>query len=162
MKSIDEMRKYKREWAREHPQPYRWTEGRKLAQQRYRLKHKEKLAEKRRIHFHNRLKNDINYRLSWLLRSRVMIAIKSNLMDKAFKTMELLGCSIQEARQHIEKQFTNGMSWDNHGIWEIDHIIPISSFDLSKPEEQKKAFNYKNLQPLMKQENRSKGNRIMI
>ena len=55
------------------------------------------------------------------------------------------------------------MSWDNHGFgddkWHIDHIIPCSNFDLTKKEEQKKCFNYKNLQPLWQKDNLSKGNK---
>ena len=162
MKSIDERRKYAREWARNHPKPYYWSEGKKISQQKYRLKHKDKIAEKRRDHFHKRLKTDINYRFMWLLRSRVMIGLKLQLANKAYKTIELLGCSTKEARKHIEKQFARWMTWENHGLWEIDHIIPISSFNLSDPEQQKKAFHYTNLQPLIKQENRNKSNRIMI
>ena len=55
------------------------------------------------------------------------------------------------------------MSWSNHGVWgwHIDHIIPLSSFNLRKKEEQKKAFNYKNLQPLWAEDNLSKGNKII-
>ena len=54
------------------------------------------------------------------------------------------------------------MTWDNHGLWEIDHKIPCDAFDLTNPEEQKKCFHYTNLQPLIKQENRTKSNRIVI
>lgn len=161
-KHLEKIRKTTREWARENPQPYKWTEGRLKAQQKYRLKHKEKIAVKRRVYFHKRLENDIQYKLMWLLRSRVMIALKSNLANKAYKTIELLGCSIEEARQHIENQFEDWMTWENHGLWEIDHIKPVSSFNLILPEEQKKCFHYTNLQPLIKQENRTKSNRMMI
>jgi hypothetical protein len=71
----------------------------------------------------------------------------------------LLGCSIIEFRQHLEKQFVNGMKWENYGEWHIDHIIPCSSFDLSKIDEQKKCFHYTNQQPLWKIDNLRKGNR---
>ena len=75
----------------------------------------------------------------------------------------LLGCSIEHARKHLESQFREGMKWDNHGKygWHIDHIIPCASFDLTDPEQQKKCFNYKNLQPLWWHENLSKGSKIL-
>ena len=160
LKHLDKIRKRSREWARKHPVPYKWSEAKRDTQRRYREKHKEVIAEKRRIAFRKRLKSDINFHTAWLLRSRVMIAVKAQLGKKAYKTTELLGCSIDDARKHIENQFKPGMSWLNHGEWEIDHIIPVSSFDLKSPEEQKKAFHYTNLQPLIKQENRLKGAKI--
>src|SRR3990167_4098159 len=135
-KNIEARRKSAREWARRNPKPYRWSESRKLTQQRYRSKHKAKIAQKRKIYLTKKLATDPNFRLKWLLRSRVMIALKSNLANKAYKTIDLLGCSIQIAREHLEKQFKDGMTWENHGVWEIDHIIPVASFDLTKHEEQ--------------------------
>jgi hypothetical protein len=52
------------------------------------------------------------------------------------------------------------MNWSNHGIiWEIDHIKPCASFDLTKLEEQKKCFHHTNLQPLFKIDNRKKSNK---
>lgn len=117
---------------------------------------------------HLRLMNsNPNYKLGYILRGRVQAAIKFRRGKKAYKTLALLGCTIDEARQHIEKQFREGMSWENHGMftWHIDHIIPLTKFDLTKPEEQKKAFHFTNLQPLFAQENLSKnrfGNTMMI
>jgi len=74
--------------------------------------------------------------------------------------MKLVGCSIDQLKQHIEKQFKKGMSWDNWGIygWHIDHIKPCASFDLTKESEQKKCFHYTNLQPLWAKENLKKYN----
>jgi hypothetical protein len=72
--------------------------------------------------------------------------------------MELLGCSISDFRKYLEKQFSEGMTWDNHGFngWHIDHIKPCASFDLTIPEEQQKCFHYSNMQPLWAQDNLSK------
>jgi hypothetical protein len=77
---------------------------------------------------------------------------------KSDHTLSLLGCSIEEFRKHIESQFQEGMTWENQGRngWELDHIIPCSYFDLSDPEQQRICFNYRNLQPLWKLENRRK------
>jgi len=74
---------------------------------------------------------------------------------KADTTKALLGCTYEEARAHIEAQFTEGMSWDKmgvHGI-HIDHIRPCASFDLSDPEQQRECFHYTNLQPLWAEDN---------
>lgn len=89
-------------------------------------------------------------------------AIKHHKGTKETSSIELLGADIETVRQHIEKQFSEGMSWDNHGTvgWHIDHIIPCSAFDLTKEEEQKKCFHFSNLQPLWYDENLRKGSKI--
>jgi len=91
-------------------------------------------------------------------RSRIKNAIKKGY--KAADTLSLTGCkSWDEVKQHLEKQFTKGMTWDNHGEWHIDHIKPCASFDLTKESEQKKCFHYSNLQPLWAKENLRKSDR---
>lgn len=104
---------------------------------------------------------DPNFRLRRVLSARVTDAIKNQATTKAYKTIELIGCTVDEARVHLENQFVKGMSWDNYKEWEIDHIIPCAFFDLSDPEQQKKCFHYTNLQPLWATDNRSKGARIL-
>ena len=94
-----------------------------------------------------------------VLRSRILAAIKHAKTKKADKSVKLLGCSLDEARLHISKQFQPGMSWENHGAWHIDHIKPIALFDLSNSAEQLECFNYRNLQPLWAKDNLSKGAR---
>ncbi len=79
---------------------------------------------------------------------------------KSASTMELIGCSIDELKQHLESKFTKGMSWDNYGKWHVDHIKPCASFDLSDPDQQRLCFNYKNLQPLWAIDNLIKSDRI--
>jgi 5-methylcytosine-specific restriction endonuclease McrA len=88
-------------------------------------------------------------------------ALKNNA--KAGHTVELLGCSIEDLRSHLEQQFTPGMTWDNYGVhgWQIDHIIPLSYFNLSDPEQQKRAWHYTNLQPLWAVDNIRKSNKII-
>ena len=98
------------------------------------------------------------YRLGLLLRSRLWYALKGGRKD--ISAVTLLGCSIEEAVNHIEGQFKNGMTWDNHGEWHIDHIIPLSAFNLECAEDIAKACHHTNLQPLWAAENLSKGARI--
>lgn len=78
--------------------------------------------------------------------------------SKSERVRELLGCTVEEVRVHLEKQFKPGMSWENHSFegWHIDHIRPIASFDLTDPAQQKLAFHYTNLQPLWGKENLEK------
>lgn len=78
---------------------------------------------------------------------------------KSGSAIELLGCSIDEARLHIERQFSTGMSWANYGEWHVDHIKPLASFDLADPAQLARACHYKNLQPLWALDNLIKGSR---
>ena len=67
-----------------------------------------------------------------------------------------------QLKQYLENQFKPGMTWQNHTVtgWHIDHIMPCSIFDLSKPEKQKACFHYTNLQPLWYYENIRKSNKV--
>ena len=142
------------------------------------LKNKEKVKERRQLNrilnkesynktsnlrYVNRYKTDENFKLAKTIRGRIREVFKNSNGSKAHKTMELLGCNIQEAKEHLEKQFKDGMSWENYGYngWHIDHIMPCASFDLTDPEQQKKCFHYTNLQPLWASENMSKGAKIL-
>lgn len=100
-------------------------------------------------------------RIKAKLRNHVHRIHKASHTVKCRKTSEYLGCTIKQAKRHIEKQFKKGMTWDNHGVvWEIDHIIPLSAFDLRRKDQQLIATHFTNLQPLYKTENRKKGDRI--
>lgn len=96
-----------------------------------------------------------------LLRTRVLSALRGKGV-KSHKTMDLIGCTIEHLKLHLQSQFKPGMQWNNHGPkgWHIDHIVPCARFDLSKPEEQKRAFHYTNLQPLWAHENQAKRDRV--
>tara|TARA_R110000868_G_scaffold56396_1_gene174514 strand:- start:90 stop:761 length:672 start_codon:yes stop_codon:yes gene_type:complete len=80
---------------------------------------------------------------------------------KAGHSLELIGCTPDFLRQHLENLFDIGMTWKNyghgHGKWCVDHKRPCASFDLSKPIQQKKCFHYTNLRPLWFIENIIKG-----
>jgi len=106
-------------------------------------------------------KNNISYRISGSIRSRINIALRKGKGTKNNNIESLLGCNIDFLKKYIAKKFTKGMSWDNYGLygWHIDHIKPCSSFDLTKPEQQKLCFHYSNLQPLWAKDNISKSNK---
>ena len=126
-------------------------------------RHKELLPRyKDRINKSSRIryKNDIQHRVKMALRNRIGRAIKLDSGRKLVKTMEMLGCDIAFFKEYIASKFTNGMDWGNYGEWHIDHIIPCSYFDLSKPENQLKCFNYSNMQPLWAKDNLIKNDNL--
>jgi hypothetical protein len=86
-------------------------------------------------------------------------SLRKNGYSKKSRTHEILGCSYDEFRNHIESQFGEGMTWDNMGEWHLDHKIPVS-YGLT--EEELRALNhYSNFQPLWGDDNIKKGNRWM-
>ena len=94
-----------------------------------------------------------------LLRKRVLKALKG--ISKSAHTLELLGCSIEDFKKHLESLWKEGMSWENQGYkgWHIDHIRPCISFNLTDPEQQKQCFHWSNMQPLWAKENMEKGDK---
>ena len=100
-----------------------------------------------------KIKSNLSSRLSDLINKRGL----------SLNTLELIGCNKDNFLKHIENQFKDGMNWDNYGLkgWHVDHIKPLSSYDLTKENEVKEACNYKNLQPLWWKDNLIKGNKIL-
>lgn len=125
-----------------------------LATKAWKEKNKEHIKEWNRVYTSNRYKTDPIFALKINQRSRVRAILKNN---KSCKTHELLGCTFEELKAHLESQFVTGMGWNNMGEWHIDHIVPLAAFDLSLEENQRIAFNYKNLQPLWAKDNLKKG-----
>lgn len=112
------------------------------------------------------IKENLAFRLRRILRSRACNAMRSagkTSKDKAGSFVADLGCTPLELIRHIEKLFKPGMTWDNYGSrgWHIDHIRPLSLFDLTKREEFLIAGHYTNLQPLWAEENLKKGNKAL-
>ena len=111
-----------------------------------------------REYLSNRRKTDPLFKLSCNIRSLIYISIKNGGFAKRSKTHKILGCSFDEFKIHIESQFTEGMSWDNHGEWHFDHKTPVS---WAETEEEIVALNnYINFQPLWAEDNIRKGNRF--
>lgn len=125
----------------------------------YRANNKEKIARHKKIwEFKN--KNNPIHKIKRNLRRRVHHVINDN--PKSAHTFELIGCTAEEFKLHIEKQWLEGMSWGNYGPngWHIDHIIPCFKFDLSLDEEQRKCFHYSNQRPLWAKDNLSRPRNI--
>jgi len=107
-----------------------------------------------------RRKTDLNYKLKQYLRNRVYSVLNNSY--KSGSAVRDLGCSVDQLKSHLEAQFKPGMSWDNYGKngWHIDHITPLSLFDLSDRDQFKKACYFTNLQPLWAAENIAKSNKV--
>lgn len=120
---------------------------------------KDKRTEYARQYVNNKLKSDPIFKLKMYTSHRVREALKRT--SKSQRTYEYLGCTIEELRDHIEKQFKDGMSWDNYGSeWHIDHKIPIMYKNPTSAEVSER-LHYTNTQPLWKKENMTKGNRFI-
>lgn len=108
-------------------------------------------------------KRDIDelFKLSGNVRKRLNKFFKVKNFKKSNKTIDIVGCTPQELKTHLERQFQDGMSWDNYGFygWHIDHIIPLSS--AQNEEEIYKLCHYTNLQPLWAKDNLSKGDKLL-
>ena len=159
---------YSQRWQARNPDKVKATESRRVRHRtdevRAReLAYRERTRDQRRAYRRqwqaNRMTADSSFRLRSNLASLINTAIRKQFGVKANRTHELIGCTIAELRQHLEAQFTDGMSWDNYGRngWHIDHVRPCASFDLSDPEQQRQCFHYSNLQPLWAAENIRKG-----
>jgi len=107
----------------------------------------------------NKIKNNPTYKIKDNLRHRIYMALKGTVKSK--RTIDLLGTSIDNLWNHLEKSFRPGMTKNNYGrVWHVDHKIPCAAFDLTKPKEQSKCFHYTNTQPLWAKENLSKGAKL--
>lgn len=138
-----------------------WNKGKSIFNnpEEYRI-HKNKL---RIIRYHKlSAKEKIADRIRTLIRNS--IKYKTINRKKSTKTEILLGCSIDKFILYLELSFKENMSWGNYGNgkgkWNIDHIVPISKYNLEKITEQKKAFHFTNCQPMWSDLNFKKGNRV--
>ncbi len=92
-------------------------------------------------------RENVQLRLKILLRGRIRKALK--LRKKVGSAVRDLGCSIEFLKGYLEAQFSPGMTWENHGAeWQVDHIRPLCSFDLTDRAQFLAACHYSNLQPL--------------
>ena len=123
--------------------------------------YKNRKKVKERIKMYNKVyRNTLHFKIKDNMRRRIRTALKKDNGKKTKGTMKLVGCTAEQLKQHIEKQFKPGMSWEQRDSFHIDHIIPCASFDLTKLSEQKKCFHYTNLQPLYPIENIKKGAKL--
>ena len=121
---------------------------------------KNKINETRRKNLQRRRDEEPRYKVMMAIHVRLYDAVKHQRGVKSAKTLELLGCTVEQLHTFLEAEFTDGMTWENYGEWHIDHIRPCASFNLEDPEEQKKCFHWTNLQPLWAKDNLAKSDRL--
>ena len=120
--------------------------------------HPEETRVYKREYLANKRATDQLFKLKELLRSRLRNALEGK--KKSDRAVNLVGCSLEELKAHLESTFQEGMTWANQGDgWHVDHILPCVAFDLEDPVEQRACFYYKNLQALWKVDNSRKGGR---
>jgi len=131
---------------------------------KYRKKHYlnniEKIKEYQNEYNKKRKKIDELFKLKGNIRTLIANSFKNKNLKKNNKTVQILGCSFNDFKQHLESKFESWMNWGNYGLyngnsnygWDIDHITPLS---MAKTEEDVIKLNhYSNLQPLCSKENR--------
>ena len=122
------------------------------------LKNKEYLPKKKE-QIKIRRKTDLNFQLSEVLRSKIHKMLK----NKNTTYTSVLGCDLEFFKSWIQFRFDSEMAWDNFGtLWQIDHILPISLFNLKNTNEIKTCFHWTNLQPLYSDQNRLKSNKLEL
>ncbi len=127
---------------------------------KYSEKYPEKVRESRRK-ASAKLRDAIDGKLKSCLGSAICNSLQGRKQGRRWES--LVGYTIEQLKEHLEKQFADGMSWDNYGKWHIDHIIPVSFFRYSSfsDTEFKMCWRLENLRPLWARENIQKKNKIV-
>ena len=132
------------------------------AVKRYRLKNLEYQRKWYAAYARRQRKINPQFNMRERLSKGITMALNRYVKEgKRFDTLTYTGCSIAFLVKHIEKQYEDGMNWENRNKWHIDHIRPCASFDLTDTKQQLECFHYTNLQPLWAFDNMSKGAKII-
>jgi hypothetical protein len=129
----------------------------------YREKNIDKIRETKRNYEKYRKSTDPIYKLISNFRTAIYIVLKENKLDKYSNYFNMVGYSALDLKEHLEKQFIDGMTWENYGEWHIDHIKPISLFVFESVDDKefKECWSLNNLQPMWGVENIKKSNKLL-
>lgn len=116
------------------------------------------IKERKRERQRERIKEDELFALKVAIRKNLVQSFRRNGYKKGSRTEEILGCSFLFFKKYIERKFRKGMSWDNYGEWQLDHIVPLAT--AKNKEEVIRLCHYKNFQPLWAEENLKKSSKI--
>ncbi|KKM21063.1 hypothetical protein LCGC14_1639150, partial [marine sediment metagenome] len=118
--------------------------------------------EKRNKYERDRRTNGPGIRINHTISTSIYHSLKGNKEGRRWES--LVGYTLKQLRTHLQGQFQPGMAWGNYGKggWEVDHVIPKSVFNYTKPEDEdfKRCWSLSNLQPMWKLENNSKGSKL--
>ena len=147
---------YHKEWYEENKD--KWNEYIK----EYREKNKDKIRETKRNYERTRKANDPIYKLINNFRTAIYQVLKENQVQKNGHYFDILKYSPENLIEHLESKFKDNMTWDNYGEWHVDHIKPISSFQITEigDNEFMSCWSLDNLQPLWGEENIRKSNKL--
>lgn len=128
---------------------------------KWRDENREELNGYKRVYEKTKKDSDPSYKLACYTRTAIYTCLKERDITKYKNTFDLLPYSLEKLINHLESQFKEGMSWENYGEWHVDHIKPMSSFNIQSPEDGsfQECWSLNNLQPLWGKENLSKGSR---
>jgi hypothetical protein len=125
----------------------------------YYQNNKELIKIKNYEYCKDRKVKDPFYKLRLGIRSLILVSFRNQFTTKSKKTIEILGCSFEEFKTHLESRFDDKMNWGNQGTyWHMDHIIPISSAETE--EDVYRLNHYTNFQPLYWLDNLKKSNKM--
>jgi hypothetical protein len=171
-KNIENLVQKAKKWTEQNPEKRREIQKKYREKNRKKIKeHMKKYREQNRQMATNYVRQkrttDPTFKAKQYINNLIRQALKKQSTRKNTRTAILLGCTAKEFAAHIESQFESWMKWDNWGrctgipntTWNIDHIIPVSKFDLADLEQQKIAFHYTNCRPLDSLINITEGNR---
>jgi len=130
---------------------------------KWRTENVDKWRKTKRDYEKNRKDSDPLYKLVTNFKTAIYQVLKENNVEKNKSYFDVLQYSPEELINHLEKQFKDDMTWDNYGIWHVDHKLPITSFDIQEmgDEEFMKCWSLDNLQPMWGEENIRKSNKLL-
>lgn len=178
----EHLRRYTREFRKNNPERFSMYRKRyleknpdrvlELRKRSYQRRKEEVLSRNREYYRRNRTaiirqkteyerlrkQKDPAFKCLKLLRNRIIEVLKYQTTIRSSRIKELIGCDREFLVRWIEAKFTEGMTWQNHGVkgGNLDHMRPCASFDLTDPEQQRACFHYTNLQPLWERDNKIK------
>lgn len=139
-----------------------FPDKRKGTKDKWRKNNPTLIKEYKREHIKRRMKRDPVFRAICTMRTRLSSYAKKKNIKKNDGFMKVIGITPEGFRDHIASMFQEGMSWDNYGLftWHLDHIIPISN--ATTVEELERLSHYTNIQPLWREDNLDKSNKILL
>ena len=156
-KNKESVKEYVKSWYEQN------KEHRKEYIKEYHKNNIDKIRKTKRDYERNRKARDPLYKLISYFRTAIYQVLKESNVDKYGHYFDVLQYTPEELITHLELQFKDDMSWDNYGIWHVDHMLPITSFDIREmgDEEFMKCWSLDNLQPMWGEENIRKSNKIL-